>query len=174
MSTDDELPEESTERGSDELLSHDDLRLPESASMLVRLHAVRAWLLRRQNETTIEIGEAALSLQYIQQDESQDIRLRRSEREMRSRNLQEVQELFQEAQQRLSAYEEAQALLEECVAHTTSSERVLVEYYLTLEELLQAPHKDPAEEETTHPSPRLVALTEVLHRVEHVGDTDAS
>ena len=47
------------EMGSDELLSDDNLRLPESANILVRLHAVQAWLSRRYDEATIEVGEAA-------------------------------------------------------------------------------------------------------------------
>ena len=46
------------ETGSDELLSDENLRLPEGANILVRLHAVRAWLSRRRDETSIEVGEA--------------------------------------------------------------------------------------------------------------------
>ncbi len=44
MDSDKDMPEDSTQIGSDELLSEDNLRLPDSASVLVRLHAVRAWL----------------------------------------------------------------------------------------------------------------------------------
>ena len=68
MNFDDHTPEEVTEVGSDELLSDDDLRLPEEANPLVRLHAVRAWLTRRQKMANLEIGEAALKLQQLQQD----------------------------------------------------------------------------------------------------------
>src|SRR5205085_11982805 len=81
MNTDDELPDESTETGSDELLSDDNLRLPESASPLVRLHALRAWLARRQKETTLEIGEAAPTLQHILQQQPQEPRLLRPDRQ---------------------------------------------------------------------------------------------
>jgi len=51
------------EVGSDELLAADELRLPAGASMLVRLHAMRAWLQRRHAESDLEVGQAALSLQ---------------------------------------------------------------------------------------------------------------
>ena len=69
MDIDDETPDSSVEIGSDELLSDDNLRLPESASILVRIHAVRAWLARRYEETTIEVGEAALALQKMMMQE---------------------------------------------------------------------------------------------------------
>ena len=78
-SDDNDISEETTETGSDELLSDDNLHLPEGANPLVRLHAVRAWLRRRQKMTNIETGEAALELQQLQQDESGTIRLRRRE-----------------------------------------------------------------------------------------------
>ena len=42
MDYDNEIPDASTEIGSDELLSDEQLRLPESANILVRTHAVRA------------------------------------------------------------------------------------------------------------------------------------
>ena len=58
------------EMGSDELLSDENLRLPESANILVRLHAVRAWLFRRHDEATIEVGEAALALQEVMQEDA--------------------------------------------------------------------------------------------------------
>src|SRR5436309_3111492 len=125
------------EIGSDELLFDENLRLPESANILVRLHAVRAWLSRRHDEATVEVGEAALTLQEIMQEESGDTRMRRREQQLQRERLQQVQQSLNEAQQRVSAYEEAQSLLEECIAHT-SGERVLVEYYLTLEDLVQA------------------------------------
>jgi hypothetical protein len=155
------------EMGSDELLSDDNLRLPENANMLVRLHAVQAWLSRRYDEATIEVGEAALGLQQTMQEDALETRVRRrmhigedSQRFIR------VQQALVEAQQRQSAYEEAQTILEDCVAHT-SGERVLVEYYLTLEELvLQS--QEPVEQTEDH-SPWFYALSDVLHRIEHVG-----
>lgn len=152
---DDEHAETAEETGSDELLSDDNLRLPDSASTLVRLHAVRSWLTRRQLETQLELGEAALMLQQAQQEP--EVRPRRRAREVR-----QPERMLNEAQQRLSAYEEAQALLEECVTHTTSGERVLVEYYLTLEEVMEAGEQE-------RPEPWLHALADVQSRVERVG-----
>ncbi len=164
---DDEFSDETTEIGSDELLSDDNLRLPDSANTLVRLHAVRAWLTRRQVETSMEIGEAALALQEAFQEPPQETRLHRRERQNQLGGVQRVQRAQQgleEAQQRLSTYEEAQALLEDCVSHTTSGERVLVEYYLTLEDLMQSSI------EAQKPSKqRIIALADVQHRIEHVG-----
>jgi len=164
---DDEFPDESAEIGSDELLSDDNLRLPESANTLVRLHAVRAWLTRREVETSMEIGEAALALQQAFEEPPQETRLHRRERRNQGDSMQRIQHTQQalaEAQQRLSTYEEAQALLEECVTHTTSGERVLVEYYLTLEDLMQS------SVEAQEPSrQRIKALADVQHRVERVG-----
>ena len=163
----DEFPEESTETGSDELLSDDNLRLPESANTLVRLHAERAWLTRREMETSMEIGEAALTLQQAFEEPPQETRLHRRERRNQEGGMQRVQhaqQALEEAQQRLSTYEEAQALLEDIVAHTTSGERVLVEYYLTLEDLMQSSL------EAQEPSrQRIKALADVQHRVERVG-----
>jgi hypothetical protein len=159
------------EIGSDELLSDENLRLPEGANILVRLHAVRAWLTRRCEEATVEVGEAALALQEMMQEEAVETRPHR-----RSHQIEAVQEQFQraqkaltESQQRLSAYEEAQSILEDCVAHT-SGERVLVEYYLTLEELvLQSQEQvDQAEDRSAW----LDAMSDVLHRIEHVGTPD--
>src|SRR5579884_1337667 len=134
----DDTSNETTEIGSDELLSDENLRLPESANILVRLHAVRAWLTRRHDEAAIEVGEAALALQETMQEAPPDTRIRRREQQIQRERLERVQRSLTEAQQRLSAYEEAQSLLEECIAHTTSSERSLVEYYLTLEDLVQS------------------------------------
>jgi hypothetical protein len=163
-SSDDEL-------GSDELLSDENLRLPESANILVRLHAVRAWLSRRRDEATIEVGEAAFTLQEMMQEEAVETRPRR-----RLHQIEAVQEQFQraqktltESQQRLSAYEEAQSLLEDCVAHT-SGERVLVEYYLTLEELVLQSQEQV--DQTEDRSLWLDAMSDVLHRIEHVGTPD--
>jgi hypothetical protein len=73
------------------------------------------------------------------------------------------------SQQRLSAYEEAQSILEDCVAHT-SGERVLVEYYLTLEELVLQSQENVDQDRDR--SPWFDALADVLHRVEHVGTPD--
>jgi hypothetical protein len=70
------------------------------------------------------------------------------------------------SQQRLNAYEEAQSILEDCVAHT-SGERVLVEYYLTLEELVLQSQEHMDQEANS--SPWFDALADVLHRIEHVG-----
>jgi hypothetical protein len=157
--------------GSDELLSDENLRLPEGANILVRLHAVRAWLSRRRDVASIEVGEAALALQEMMQEEAVETRPRR-----RSHQIASVQEQFQraqkalaESQQRLSAYEEAQSILEDCVAHS-NGERVLVEYYLTLEELvLQSQERM---DQTGDRSPWLDALSDVLHRIEHVVTPD--
>ena len=157
--------------GSDELLSGENLRLPEGANILVRLHAVRAWLSRRLDEATNEVGEAALALQEMMQEEAVESRPRR-----RAHLNDTVQEQFQraqkelaESQHRLSAYEEAQSILEDCVAHI-SGERVLVEYYLTLEELVLQSQEQV--NQTEDRSPWLEALSDVLHRIEHVGTPD--
>lgn len=165
MGTDDELSAESMEVGSDELLSDDNLRLPESANTLVRLHAIRAWLTRRQQETSIEIGEAALTLQQLSQEEPQGGRLHRSKHRDLLERQQHTQRILQETQQRLKAYEEAEALFEECISHTTTGERVLVEYYLSLDELLQ---NNPEISEGEHLTWRK-AIADVQHRIERVG-----
>ena len=169
FSNDDEPGDD--ELGSDELLSDENLRLPEGANILVRLHAVRAWLSRRRDEATIEVGEAAIVLQEMMQEEEVETRPRR-----RMHQIEAVQEQFQHAQralaksqQRLSAYEEAQTILEDCVAHT-SGERVLVEYYLTLEELVLQSQEQV--DRTEDRSPWLDAMSDVLHRIEHVGTQD--
>ena len=158
------------ELGSDELLSDENLRLPESANILVRLHAVRAWLSRRHDEATIEVGEAALALQELMQGDTTESRpRRRMDQVEEARRFQRVQQWLEEAQQRVSAYEEAQTILEDCVAHT-SGERVLVEYYLTLEELVL--QSQEYKEQARQRSPWLDALSDVLRRVEHVGTPD--
>jgi hypothetical protein len=168
MDFDDDTPEEVTEVGSDELLSDDNLHLPESANPLVRLHAVRSWLTRRQKLTNIEIGEAALELQQLQQDESGTAGLRRRELQARQEKMQYLQQRFQQAQQCLMTYEEAETLLQECVDHTTVGERLLVEYYLMLEELVQ----NSLQAGESEVSPRLQALQDVQHRVERVSISD--
>ncbi len=160
----DNTHEESKEVGSDELLSEDDLRLPESASVLVRLHAVRAWLARRHYEATVEVGEAALSLQQAMALEFQEARPRRRERRSQETPFLRAQQALAAAQQRLQAYDDAEALLEDCVVHA-GGERVLVEYFLSLEELVQSnTHADQAER-----MPWLQALADVQHRIERVG-----
>jgi hypothetical protein len=159
------------ESGSDELLSDENLRLPEGANILVRLHAVRAWLSRRHDEASIEVGEAALALQEMMQGEAVETRPRRRTHqiEAKQQQFQRAQKALAESQQRLRAYEEAQSILEDCVAHT-SGERVLVEYYLTLEELvLQSQEQMDLTEDR---SSWLDALSDVLHRIEHVGTPD--
>ncbi len=163
MEFDDDFLEKTSEIGSDELLSDDNLRLPESASNLVRLHAIRSWLARRRDETSVEIGEAALALQQMMQEEPQQLRPRRRERQDQTLRAQREQQGLLNAQQRLNAYEEAETLLEDCITHTTSGERVLVEYYLTLEELVEHAAHDAER------SPWLQAIEDVQHRVEHVG-----
>jgi DNA-binding protein YbaB len=167
MSFDDEfLKSEESETGSDELLSNDHLRLPEAASPLVRLHAIRAWLSRRQQETSIEIGDAALTLQQLMEEEPQmSSRPRRRERLGMMERVQQAQQELQQAQQRLHAYEEAQEMLEDCITHTTPGERALVEYYLALEEAMQNDDPESSAETTT---PHRLALMDVQHRVEHV------
>lgn len=160
MDFDDETFNSPAEIGSDELLSDDNLRLPDGANILVRVHAVRAWLARRQQETRIEIGETALALQESMQEELYGAKLRRRERQLIEEQKYALQDALAENQQRLAAYEEAQALLEESVTHT-SGERILVEYYLALEELVQGSENEHA--------PRIQALGSVQHRVEHIG-----
>jgi hypothetical protein len=158
------------EIGSDELLSDENLRLPESANILVRLHAVRAWLSHRHDEAIIEVGEAALAFQELMQEDAAKSRPRRRMDQVgEARRFQRVQQWLVAAQQRLSAYEEAQSILEDCVAHT-SGERVLVEYYLTLEELVLQSQEHTDQERQR--SPWLDALADVLRRVEHVGTPD--
>ena len=135
MDYEDELSDSSLEVGSDELLSDDNLRLPESANILVRTHAVRAWLVRRHEESRLEVGEAALALQQVMAQEPQETRLRRREREKLQWQIDKQQQVLKETQQRMEGYLEAQALLDDCITHI-SGERVLVEYYLALEDLV--------------------------------------
>jgi hypothetical protein len=158
------------EIGSDELLSDDSLRLPESANMLVRLHALRAWLARRHHDATIDVGQTALHLQQLMQEDIQETGARRAHRRAQqgeaAQRLNHAQQALAAAQQRLSAYEEAQSLLEDCVAHT-SGERVLVEYYLILEELVQQSQTPPRTPDQR--TPWFDAMADVLHRIEHIG-----
>lgn len=169
MDIDDETEDTSPETGSDELLAADDLRLPEGASILVRLHAVRAWLTRREQEANIEVGEAVLDLQQAMLYEPSEIRARslpRQEEQEKLHHVRRAQQALTEAQERLSAFEEVQNLLEEYIAHT-SGERVLVEYYLALEELVQSNTLPEAPEQAELP-PRLQVFAEVMQRVERV------
>jgi hypothetical protein len=171
MDIDDEIPDESSETGSDELLSEDNLRLPESANILVRVHAVRAWLTRRQHEAAIQVGEAALHLQEMEAEEPQELSMRRRTRQLLTERRARAQQALTGAQERLSAYERAQALLEECIAHT-SGERVLVEYYLLLEEQVVTSTFPQVEDESAdqpHSPAWFSAIADVQHRVEHVG-----
>ena len=164
MNYDDDLAGTSIEIGSDELLSDDNLRLPESANILVRTHAVQAWLARRHEESALEVGEAALALQQAMMQQPQETRLRRRERQSLQWQLDQLQQALKEAQQRLEGYTEAESLLEDCITHT-SGERVLVEYYLALENLVHSITQANQPEQ----SPRLQALFDVQQRVEHVG-----
>ena len=166
MDSDDDSLEDTIETGSDELLSDDSLRLPESANPLVRLHAMRAWLRRRQKESTLEMGEAALTLQALQHEDIEAPRLRRREREELMQRVQHAQDSLQRAQAHLNAYEEAEVTLEDCVNHLTVGERLLVEYYLVLEEVIQTSIQD---EHDAASSPRIQALLDVQQRVERVG-----
>lgn len=166
-----EDPSNNDETGSDELLSDDNLHLPEGANVLVRLHAVRAWLMRRRDEAGIEVGEAALALQEMIQEEGVEQRPRRRAQQFEAmqRRFLHAQETLAKSQQRLRAYEEAQSILEECVTHT-NGERVLVEYYLTLEERVLQSQEQVDQSEVR--APWYEAMSDVLHRIEHVGTPD--
>jgi hypothetical protein len=163
--------QEQEERGSDELLASDELRLPEGASFLVRLHAVRAWLVRRQEEAKLAAGEAALRLQELALAQEGESRLRRRQLEQQAHLQRQAHQDLADANSRLRAYAEAAALLEETVDHV-SGQRVLVEYYLALSELLEceASHARSLQERESliARSPRLQALQDVLQRVEQV------
>lgn len=157
---------ETEETGSDDLLSDDNLRLPEDANTLVRLHAVRAWFKRRQREVKLTMGNTALELQDSQQSESGAPLRRRAYQEQMER-VQQLQASFVQDQERLDAFTEAEVWLEDCVDHTTIGERLLVEYYLQLETEIQTEMQEHEQEET----PRVQALLEVLQRVERVAAT---
>src|SRR5215467_11561036 len=90
--SDDHKPSDD-EIGSDELLSDENLRLPESANILARLHAVRAWLSRRHDEASIEVGEAAMALQELMQEQPLE-----AGQHGRKHQVEAVRELFQRAQ----------------------------------------------------------------------------
>lgn len=156
--------------GSDELLTDENLRLPEGASILVRVHAVRAWLARRLRESELAVGEAALAMQIaLSEEQSGTMRPRRRMNSWQDK-VQYLQEQLGIAQERLRGYEEAQRLFEQCVDHVTASERVLVEYYLMLDALLPGAreHAGQNEGQTAGMSAYLEALADVQHRIEHV------
>ena len=153
------------ETGSDELLADDHLRLPESANVLVRVHAVRAWLERRHEEATIEAGMAALALQQTLNVPGEETRPRR--RMIQQPGAHPAQQLAN-ARQRIQAIEEAQALLEDCLAHT-SGERVLVEYYLAIEQLLIDNGYALSGEHPVQHTSWLDTMLDILQRVERVG-----
>ncbi|HEY6540653.1 MAG TPA: hypothetical protein VIZ18_06935 [Ktedonobacteraceae bacterium] len=154
------------ETGSDELLADDNLRLPESANVLVRVHAVRAWLERRHEEATIEAGMAALALQQAFSAPGEETRPRR--RMIQQPAAPPAEQQLVNARQRIQAIEEAQALLEDCLAHT-SGERVLVEYFLAIEQLLIDNGYALSGENPVQHTPWLDTMLEVLQRVERVG-----
>ncbi len=154
------------ETGSDELLADDNLRLPDSANVLVRVHAVRAWLARRHEEATIEAGMAALALQQAMSTAVEETRPRR--RALQPPDTTLAQQQLADARQRIAAIEEAQALLEEYIAHT-NGERVLVEYYLALEQLIIDNEYTFTGENPVQHTPWLDTMLEVMQRVEHVG-----
>ena len=158
---DNDLSASTEEIGSDELLAADNLHLPAEANILVRLHAIRAWLSRRSAEMGMAVGNAALALQDTARARESLTRLRRREAD-RDAPIERAQRLLVAAQRRQSAYNEASALLEDCVAHTTIGDRLLVEYYLALEERLQAP-------DSPTDTPWIEGMQDVLHRVERVG-----
>ncbi len=168
---DDELHNQENDEqeiGSDGLLAADDLRLPEGANILVRLHALRAWLERRTSEASMEVGKAALIIQQILQEEPTIRPTRRARHDTSTTILVEAQNALASAQQELATYEEAQTLLTECLDHTTPGQRTLVEYYLMLDELVQQIDSDQSSLSAAH----LHALHEVQHRVEHVSISD--
>ena len=155
------------EAGSDELLADDNLRLPDSANVLVRVHAVRAWLARRHDEAAIEAGRAALALQEVMSNPGAESRPRRA---LHPPDTSQAQQQLADARQRMDAIEEAQSLLEECITHT-NGERVLVEYYLAVEQLLLDSGYALSSDNPEQPphTPRFDALLDILQRIEHVG-----
>jgi len=154
------------ETGSDELLADDNLRLPDSANVLVRVHAVRAWLARQHDEAAIEAGTAALTLQQAMSNAVEETRPRRRAPQPPDTTL--TQQQLADARQRIEAIEEAQALLEDYIAHT-NGERVLVEYYLAVEQLIIDNGYALSGENPIQHTPWLDAMLEVMQRVEHVG-----
>jgi tetratricopeptide (TPR) repeat protein len=159
------------EEGSDELLADDALRLPESANIRVRLHAVRAWLARRRREAAIAVGEAALALQAATQPPQEEQRPRRRhipEETSSYAQIARAQERLRASQEALRAFDEAQEKLDECIDHA-NGERVLVEYYLLLEQTLLDAGYLPNQDITGTHDPWYDAMVEVLRRIEHAG-----
>ena len=160
--------------GSDELLADDNLRLPESASILVRIHAVRAWLARRLREVEEEIGEEALEMQLAMREAEEFSITRPRRRGSVNERLQRAQQALSVVQEKLRGYEEAQKLFEECVDHVTAGGRVLVEYYLMLDNLLldlrtRAEQSVQDEQGVMNHAPTyLGAIADVQHRIEYV------
>ena len=154
------------ETGRDDLLANDNLRLPDSANVLVRTHAVRAWLARRHDEAAIEAGTAALALQQAMSAAVEETRPRRRSLQPPDTSLAQLE--LAQARQRIEAIEEAQALLEDYLAHT-NGERVLVEYYLAIEQLLIDNGYALSDEQPVQHSPWFDTMLEVLQRVERVG-----
>jgi len=159
--SDDEFPSSTEEIGSDELLADDDLRLPSDANILVRLHAMRAWLNRHYKEAGLKVGNAALNLQEVARASEGLTRSRRRAVESEAL-MQQAQRELVATQRRQIGYDEARSLLEDYVAHTTIGDRLLVEYYLALEERLQAP-------DSPTDTPWIEAMQDALHRVEQIG-----
>lgn len=154
--------------GSDELLADDNLRLPESASILVRIHAVRAWLARRLREVEEEVGEEALEMQLAMREAEAFSMTRPRRRSPVNEQLQRAQQALSVAQEKLHGYEEAQRLFEECVDHVTAGERVLVEYYLVLDNLLLDLRTRSEQGVMDHTPTYLGAIADVQHRIEYV------
>ena len=102
----------------------------------------------------------------MQYEDSAAPRLRRREREELLQRVQQAQDSLQRAQAHLNAYEEAEATLEDCVNHLTVGERLLVEYYLILEDTVQTSIEEDQESAS---SPRIEALLDVQQRVERIG-----
>ena len=108
-------------------------------------------------------------------EEPQELYARRRSRQLFTERRERAQQALTDAQERLSAYEEAQALLEDCIAHN-NGERVLVEYYLLLEEqvdttilLSNKDRIDGQRDQPAHSQAWYSAIADVQHRVEHVG-----
>jgi len=182
MNDENDLNDTSSEQeGSDELLSDDSLRLPDSASILVRLHAVRAWLERNRREASAAVGEAALALQAVMQSSPEMQRPRRRFRPVEGQSAYDsphmqgmlAQQRLGDAQETLSAFEQAQTWLEECIAHT-NGERVLVEYYLLIEQALLDAGYLPNQDTPDRHTPWYDAMVAVLRRIEHVGIPEES
>lgn len=144
--------------GNDDLLADEYVRLPAGSNILTRLRALQIWLVRRRDEAELAVGMAVHALQMEAQEAESESRPRRrlSQVDLPASPRLSIM------QQRLSAYEEAQTLLDSCITHTTVGERLLVEYYLSLEEMIQ-------ETASSADSPWLSVMSDVLHRVSQVG-----